>query len=126
MIEYSLVQKQEKYFVLKTQNNVDNIYILGYNVAQYKGFIMSINAVVRARIDAQIKDEAIVVLSTMGLTLSDAFRMLLVRVAREKALPFEPLVPNDQTIKAMKAARRGDMVTVNSVNNLLASLNAND
>ena len=87
---------------------------------------MSINAVVRARIDAQIKDEAIVVLSTMGLTLSDAFRMLLVRVAREKALPFEPLVPNDQTIKAMKAARRGDMVTVNSVNNLLASLNADD
>ena len=62
----------------------------------------------------------------MGLTLSDAFRMLLVRVAREKALPFEPLVPNDQTIKAMKAARRGDMVTVSSVNNLLASLNAND
>ena len=87
---------------------------------------MSINAVVRARIDAQIKDEAIVVLSTMGLTLSDAFRMLLVRVAREKALPFEPLVPNDQTIKAMKTARRGDMVTVSSVNNLLASLNAND
>ena len=87
---------------------------------------MSINAVVRARIDAQIKDEAIVVLSTMGLTLSDAFRMLLVRVAREKALPFEPLVPNDQTIKAMKAARRGDMVTVSSVDNLLASLNAND
>jgi len=87
---------------------------------------MSINAVVRARIDAQIKDEAIVVLSTMGLTLSDAFRMLLVRVAREKALPFEPLVPNDQTIKAMKAARRGNMVTVSSVNNLLASLNADD
>ncbi len=95
-------------------------------MAQYKEFIMSINAVVRARIDAQIKDEAIVVLSTMGLTLSDAFRMLLVRVAREKALPFEPLVPNDQTIKAMKAARRGDMVTVSSVDNLLASLNAND
>lgn len=87
---------------------------------------MSINAVVRARIDPQIKDEAIVVLSTMGLTLSDAFRMLLVRVAREKALPFEPLVPNDQTIKAMKAARSGDMVTVSSVNNLLASLNADD
>jgi DNA-damage-inducible protein J len=99
---------------------------LSYIVAQYKGFIMSINAVVRARIDPQIKDEAIVVLSTMGLTLSDAFRMLLVRVAREKALPFEPLIPNDQTIKAMKAARSGDMVTVSSVNNLLASLNADD
>lgn len=87
---------------------------------------MSINTVVRARIDEQIKDEAAIVLSTMGLTLSDAFRMLLIRIAREKSLPFEPLVPNDQTIKAMRAARRGDMVTVGSVNNLLANLNADD
>lgn len=87
---------------------------------------MSINKVVRARINEQIKDEAAIVLATMGLTLSDAFRMLLVRVAREKALPFEPLVPNDETIEAMKAARRGDMITVGSINNLLADLNAND
>lgn len=47
----------------------------------------------------------------MGLTLSDAFRMLLVRVAKEKALPFEPLTPNAETIEAMKAARRGELVT---------------
>ena len=87
---------------------------------------MSISKVVRARIDEKIKNEAAIVLATMGLTVSDAFRMLLVRVAREKALPFEPLVPNNETIEAMKAARRGDMVTVGSINNLLADLNADD
>jgi len=54
---------------------------------------MTANAVVRARIDEQIKDEASAVLAAMGLTVSDALRMMLTRVAREQALPFEPLVP---------------------------------
>jgi DNA-damage-inducible protein J len=87
---------------------------------------MSTNTVVRARIDEQIKEEATVVLSSMGLTLSDAFRMLLVRVAREKALPFEPLVPNIKTIEAIKAARRKDLVTIGNLDDLLIELNAND
>ena len=54
---------------------------------------MSATDVVRARIDPKIKSEAAAVLDAMGLSVSDAFRMLLTRVAREKALPFEPLVP---------------------------------
>ena len=87
---------------------------------------MSVNAVVRARIDEHIKEEASVVLATMGLTVSDAFRMLLTRIAREKALPFEPLVPNVKTIEAMKAARSGNLITIGSIDNLLADLNAND
>jgi len=40
---------------------------------------MSANAVVRARIDEQIKEETSVVLAAMGLTLSDALRMMLSR-----------------------------------------------
>jgi DNA-damage-inducible protein J len=43
----------------------------------------------------------------MGISVSDAVRMLLVRVASEKALPFEVKVPNATTVKAMKAADRG-------------------
>ena len=61
---------------------------------------------VRARIDEHIKEEASAVLATMGLTVSDAFRMLLTRVAREKALPFDPLAADDATIAAVKQARR--------------------
>ncbi len=84
---------------------------------------MPANAVVRARIDEHIKEEAAIVLAAMGLTVSDAFRIMLIRIAKEKALPFEPLIPNKETIKAMKAARRGKVVTVGGVDNLLANLN---
>ena len=52
----------------------------------------------------------IAVLAAMGLTVSDAVRLLLTRIAREKALPFEPLVPNDTTIAAMREARAGRTV----------------
>jgi hypothetical protein len=58
------------------------------------------------------------------LTVSDAFRLMMVRIAKEKALPFEPQVPNAETIEAMKAARRGELVTVGPPGDLLASLNA--
>jgi DNA-damage-inducible protein J len=46
------------------------------------------------------------------------------RIAKEKALPFEPLVPNAETVEATKAARRGELVTVGGVSTLLSSLNA--
>ena len=52
------------------------------------------NAVVRARINEKVKDQAAAVLETMGLTVSDAFRLLLVKVASEKTLPFEIHTPN--------------------------------
>jgi len=87
---------------------------------------MPANTVVRARINAQTKEEAAAILAAMGLTVSDAFRMLLIRVAKEKALPFEPLIPNKETIAAMKAARRGELTTIGGVDELLDSLNADD
>ncbi|HOW77754.1 MAG TPA: type II toxin-antitoxin system RelB/DinJ family antitoxin [Candidatus Competibacteraceae bacterium] len=86
---------------------------------------MPANAVVRARIDEHIKEEATVVLAAMGLTVSDAFRLLLTRIAREKALPFEPLAPNTDTLEAMKATRRGDLETV-TLDDLQAVLDADD
>ena len=85
---------------------------------------MPANTVVRARIDERVKKEASAVLAAMGLTVSDAFRLLLTKIAQEKALPFEPLVPYTETIEAMKAARRGDITEVDSVDALLPSLNA--
>ena len=87
---------------------------------------MSENSIVRARINEHIKEEASVVLKAMGLTISDAFRMLLTRIAREKALPFDPLIPNLETLEAMKAARHGHLTTTSSVRNLLIDLNADD
>jgi DNA-damage-inducible protein J len=81
---------------------------------------------VRARIDKQVKKDAQAVLDSIGLTVSDAFRMMMMRIATEKKLPFDPLIPNTETIEAMKAARREDLTTVGPVDDLLASLNADD
>jgi DNA-damage-inducible protein J len=52
--------------------------------------------------------------------------MLLVRVAAEKALPFEARVPNAETIEAIEAGRRGDVASFRSVKELMADLNAED
>ncbi len=87
---------------------------------------MTANAIVRARIDEYIKEEAATVLAAIGLTVSDAFRILLTRIAKEKALPFEPLIPNKETIAAMRDARNGKLVTVGKVDRLLDSLNEDD
>ena len=84
------------------------------------------NTVVRARIDEKTKEDATAVLSAIGLTVSDAFRLMMVRIAAERQLPFDPLVPNDETIKAMKAARRGELVDVGGVGELMADLDADD
>ncbi len=87
---------------------------------------MGANQLVQARIDGAIKEEAAAVLAAMGLTVSDAVRLLLTRVAREKALPFAPLVPNTVTIEAMKQARKGGLSRFDSVNALIDDLNAQD
>jgi DNA-damage-inducible protein J len=87
---------------------------------------MTAKAVVRARINAQVKEEAAAIFASAGLTLSDAFRMMLMRTVAERALPFEPLMPNAETVEAMMAARRGELVEVGSVENLLADLHADD
>jgi DNA-damage-inducible protein J len=65
------------------------------------------NTVVRARIDEQVKAEAAAVLAEIGLTVSDAFRLMMMRIARDKALPFQPLIPNAETIEAMLEPREG-------------------
>lgn len=87
---------------------------------------MAANQLVQARIDGEIKAEAAAVLAAMGLTVSDAVRLLLTKVAYDKALPFEPLIPNAVTIQAMKDARAGKVTKAASIEGLVADLNADD
>ena len=87
---------------------------------------MTANAVVRARIDERTKNEASRVLAAMGLTASDAFRMMMKRIAADKELPFSPLIPNAETIAAMEEHLHGPLPRVNTVEELLAELNADD
>ena len=68
---------------------------------------MSVDAVVRARIDSDTKERAAAALSAMGLSISDAIRLLMVRIADEQRLPFEIKVPNAETIRAMNELEAG-------------------
>jgi len=67
---------------------------------------MTANAYVRARIDQELKDDATAVLDSLGLTVSDVMRMMLTRIAREKALPIELTRPNAETLAAIEEARQ--------------------
>ena len=87
---------------------------------------MAANQLVQARVDASVKEEAATVLAAMGLTVSDAVRLLLTKVAEEKTLPFAPLVPSGVTIEAMKEARRGKLRRFGSVQAVLDDLHADD
>ena len=63
---------------------------------------MSTDTVVRARIDSDTKARATEALKAMGLSVSDVIRLVLLRVAEEKRLPFIVQVPNATTVEAMK------------------------
>ena len=69
---------------------------------------MAATAYVRARIDEKLKEEATAVLADMGLTVSDVVRIVLTKVAKEKALPFEMRVPNKLTAETLAKSERGE------------------
>lgn len=81
---------------------------------------------VRTRIDAATKDAATAALAGMGLSVSGAIRMLLVRVAEEKRLPFEVKTPNKATLEAMAELEAGKGHVSNSVKEFIAALNADN
>ena len=83
---------------------------------------MSADSVVRARIDSDTKARATEALSAMGLTVSDAIRLLLLRVADEKRLPFAVKVPNATTVKAMKELEEGKGKRFANVDELLEDI----
>jgi DNA-damage-inducible protein J len=87
---------------------------------------MAATSMVHIRVDQKIKARAAKTLASMGLTVSDAVRLLLTRVASEKALPFEVRVPNRETVAAMEAGERGEVSRATSVAAMMADLNAHD
>jgi DNA-damage-inducible protein J len=87
---------------------------------------MPATEMVHVRIDKRVKTRAAKTLAAMGLSVSDAVRVLLTRVATEKALPFEIKVPNAATAAAMQEARKGGLPSSNTVSDLVADLNAED
>lgn len=81
---------------------------------------------VRARIDLRTKKRAAAALAAMGLSTSDAIRLLMLRVADERRLPFDVKAPNATTRKAIAELEAGEGKRFNSVDALMADLNADD
>ncbi|WP_404356667.1 type II toxin-antitoxin system RelB/DinJ family antitoxin [Methylotuvimicrobium sp. KM1] len=81
---------------------------------------------VRARIDTRTKELATEALEAMGLTVSDAIRLLMIRIAEEHRLPFTVEVPNATTRKAIAELEAGKGESFNTINELMVDLNADD
>jgi DNA-damage-inducible protein J len=81
---------------------------------------------VRARIDSHTKQRATDALAAMGLSISDAIRLLMLRVVDERRLPFEVKAPNAITREAIAELESGNGKRFKSVDALLAELNADD
>src|SRR5664280_1494679 len=81
---------------------------------------------VRARIDSATKERAADALAAMGLSISDAIRLLMLRVVDERRLPFEVKAPNATTRRAIAELEAGKGKRFTSTDALMADLNADD
>jgi DNA-damage-inducible protein J len=77
---------------------------------------------VHVRVDEQVKAQATEALAAMGLSVSDAVRILLTRVAAEKELPFALKVPNAETRAAMEEARTISRARFDNADDLIREL----
>jgi len=68
---------------------------------------MALDATVRARVDAQLKKDVEQILSEIGLSTSQAITLFLKGIKRERGIPFELKIPNEETLQAMEEAEKG-------------------
>jgi DNA-damage-inducible protein J len=65
---------------------------------------MRSTTVIHVRVDQKVKEAASEALAKLGMSMSEAIRIMLARVVAEKALPFEIRIPNAATVKAIRSA----------------------
>lgn len=78
---------------------------------------MALTQIVQARVDREVKAQAAEALAAMGLSISDAVRIVLTRIAREKTFPLELFMLNAETKEAMEDAQAGktEAVTLDAI-----------
>ncbi len=84
------------------------------------------SSVVRARVDPYVKERAASALADMGMSISEAIRLLLVRIADERRLPFEVKAPNPETLRAIDELEAGKGFRCDSVTEMMTVLDAGD
>lgn len=85
---------------------------------------MAISRRVQARVPGDIQDLASQVIQASGLTVSDVVRLLMTRIAQDKAIPPALFQPNAETLAAFAEIERGELKQFDSVDALFADLHA--
>ena len=81
---------------------------------------------VRARIDLDTKSRASDALQAMGLSVSDAIRLLMIRIADEQRMPFEIRIPNKETLEAIEELESGKRRQLKTIEEFMDGLNEKD
>lgn len=68
---------------------------------------MTKSATIRARVEPSLKTEVETILSTLGLTASEAIHILYRQIKLQKGLPFDVRIPNETTARTLRLARKG-------------------
>jgi DNA-damage-inducible protein J len=79
-------------------------------------------SIVRARVAPKLKDDAELVLSSLGVSMSDAIRMYLTQITLRRGIPFSIEIPNTTTLDAMREAEAGKTGKAENVADLFAKL----
>lgn len=69
---------------------------------------MTLDATVRARVDAKLKADVECILKKVGLNTSQAINIFLNSVKNNNGIPFELKIPNDETVKAIEEAKANE------------------
>ena len=85
---------------------------------------MANGAVVQARIDPKIKEEARGILDELGMSMSEAIVVYLKQIILRRAIPFELKLPNETTLQAVKQLDSGEGVTFNNADELFEDLDS--
>lgn len=87
---------------------------------------MAASRMVQARVPDDIQEAANQVIRASGLTVSDVVRVLMTRIAQDKAIPAMLFQPNAETLAAFAEVERGELKRFESVDALFADLHADD
>ncbi len=80
-----------------------------------------VSRVIQARIPEEIRDQAVAIIESTGLTVSDVVRVLFTKIATDKALPLDIFQPSQETLKSLQDAQEGKVTktTLNELRNLI-------
>lgn len=87
---------------------------------------MAVSRMVQARVPSEIQDIANQVIQASGLTVSDVVRVLMTRIAQDKAIPSALFQPNAETLAAFAEVEQGKLKSFTSVDALFDDLHADD